>query len=60
MIFDDEETYEKVKKTGLLNKAAMAKFYHIDENDVVASLFWDQAMAYKDTTVRHVISGSFC
>ena len=59
VMFDDKETYEKVKKTGLLTKAAMAKFYHIDEKDVVASLFWDQAMAYKATIVRPVISGSF-
>ena len=59
VMFDDHEVYEKVKMSGILTQAVIAKLYQIPETDVIASLFWDQAMAYKATIVRPLISGSF-
>lgn len=58
-MFGDQETYEKVKQTGIFTRETIARLYQIADKDVVASLFWDQAMAYKATIVRPMVSGGF-
>ncbi|KAK9327200.1 hypothetical protein V1520DRAFT_375188 [Lipomyces starkeyi] len=59
VMFDDSELYEKVKATGLLSAAVIAKLYNISEEDIIACLFWDQAKAFKTTVKRAAVSGSF-
>ena len=59
VMFDNQETYRKVKDSGVLNRKTIAKLYNLEENEVIASLFWDQAMAYKATIVRQATSGGY-
>lgn len=59
IIFPDIATYEKVKKTGLLTKDTVARLYQIPVQDVIVSLFFPQAMAYKATIKRSAPSGGF-
>ena len=58
-MFDDDETYAKVKNCGILTQATVAQLCHIDEEDVFASMFWDSARAFKATIKRASVSGSF-
>ena len=59
VMFDDDDTYAKVKGCGILSQATVARLYHIDEEDVIASLFWDPARAFKATIKRSSVSGAF-
>ncbi|KIX00717.1 uncharacterized protein Z518_09782 [Rhinocladiella mackenziei CBS 650.93] len=59
VMFPDHEIYEKVKKAGILERETVSKLYKVAENDVLASLFFDQAMAYKATIKRPSVSGGF-
>lgn len=59
IIFDDKGLYTWIKSSSFLNTCALAKLYHIKENDILASLFWNQAMAYKATIIRPTVSGAF-
>ena len=59
ILFADQETYKKVQNSKLLNKATIAKLYNIPENEVITSLWWTPAMAYKATIPRHRASGGF-
>jgi len=58
-MFDDDGTYAKVKNCGILTQATVAQLYHIDEEDVFASMFQDSARAFKATIKRASASGSF-
>lgn len=57
--FPDAEVYGRVKATGLLNRETICRLYSVSDEQVVASLFFDQAMAYKATIVRPAPSGGF-
>jgi hypothetical protein len=59
IMFDNKDTYEKLKAFDLLNKSMIAKLYSITEKEVLVSMYWDQAMAYKATIVRPQVSGGF-
>jgi hypothetical protein len=59
IMFDDDDTYTKVKDCGILTQATVAQLYQIGEEDVIASLFWDPARAFKATIKRVSVSGSF-
>jgi len=59
VMFNDRETYEKVKQAGVLSKGTIAKLYGIPESDIDVSMWWDQAMAFKATIPRHRASAGF-
>ena len=59
VMFDDEELYQKVKKTGVLCHEMVKRLYQITDDEVIACLFWDQARAFKATIKRPTSSGSF-
>lgn len=59
VMFADQETYQKVKDTGLLTRQTISKLYNVPDNEVIACLFWDQAMAFKATIKRPQVSGGF-
>ena len=59
VMFATPEIYNKVKESGLLNREKISQLYSVKDEDVVASLFFDQALAYKATIARPAISGGF-
>jgi hypothetical protein len=59
IMFRDDSTYMKVQKCGLLNQATVAKLYDIAEEDVIACLFWDPALAFRATIKRLAVSGGY-
>lgn len=59
ILFKDEQTYEKVKKSNILSGETVAKLYNIPESDIIASLWWDPARAYKATIPRYRASAGF-
>ncbi len=59
VMFPDEESYQKVKNTGLLSRKTIAELYKLSDDKIVASLLWDQARAYKATIVRPLVSGGY-
>ena len=59
VMFGDDETYAKVKNCDILTQATVTQLYHINEEDVFASMFWDSARAFKATIKRASVSGSF-
>lgn len=59
VMFPNLEVYTKVKNAGLLNRETISKLYSVPDEHVIASLFFDQAMAYKATIARPAVSGGF-
>jgi Domain of unknown function (DUF4387) len=59
VMFSSPSLYKFIKSFNLLNASVIAKLYSIPEKDVVVSMYWDQAMAYKATIVRPRVSGGF-
>ena len=56
IIFDDQETYQKVKNTGIINKKLFSKLYQVPESEV-EFVEYDQAYAFKGTIPRWHGSG---
>lgn len=52
IIFNDAETYRRVKAKRLINKALIAGLYHIPEEQVLTLVEFDPANAVKATIVR--------
>jgi hypothetical protein len=64
IIFNNKETYDHVKSTGLLTTELIAKIYNLSVDDIVYCGFFDQALAFKATIPRMrsgkpVASGGF-
>jgi len=58
IIFNDRQTYEKVKATGVISKNLIAKLYGVSENKITAFVYYDAANAVKATLVRPRPQGS--
>ena len=58
LMFDDVETYERVRDCGVIDRALIARLYRGSENEV-SIIPYDVAMAIKITVPRLVPSGSF-
>ena len=58
VIFDDEEIYQRVKSSGALDEAKVAKLYQVAPQDVIICMFFDPAMAWKLTLRRAWAQGS--
>ncbi|KAK4504554.1 hypothetical protein PRZ48_005470 [Zasmidium cellare] len=59
VMFSSPDLYARVKETGILSEETIMKLYGISKEDVIATLFWDPAMAFKATIKRGVVSGGF-
>ncbi|PNP42358.1 hypothetical protein TGAMA5MH_06040 [Trichoderma gamsii] len=64
IIFNNKETYDHVRNTGILTTELIAKIYNISVDDIVYCGFFDQALAFKATIPRMrsgklVASGGF-
>ena len=51
ILFEDQETYERVKKTGIINAKLFSELYQCPENQVEFTAY-DQAYAFKGTIPR--------
>lgn len=52
IMFPDAESYRRVKESGVLGEELICGLYHVQPEDIVASLFFDPALAYKFTLRR--------
>ncbi|KAF3934686.1 hypothetical protein ABW20_dc0104943 [Dactylellina cionopaga] len=60
VMFNNKNTFERVKNAGVLTKENIAKLYKVSEKSVLVSMFWDPAMAFKATLKRPGgVSGGF-
>lgn len=59
VIFNDEEIYQKVKKSGFLTPELFCNLYKIRSDQLVAFVWFDSAIAFKATIIRPHDSGSF-
>lgn len=58
VIFDDEDTYRRVKQSGALDQAKVARLYNVAPEDIIVCMFFDPAMAFKMTLRRAWAQGS--
>ncbi len=58
VLFDNEEIYNKIKSSGIINKDQISKIYNIDQDKIMEIVFFDQALGFKITYVRKVSSGT--
>jgi hypothetical protein len=58
IIFKDRQTFEEVKKRGLINKSVIASAYQIPEAEIEKVIYFDPAIAVKIGMPRLVRSGS--
>ncbi len=56
VMFDDWETYARVRDSGVISPRLIARLYHVSDNEV-AIIAYDVAYAIKITIPRHVRSG---
>ncbi|KAF2171344.1 hypothetical protein M409DRAFT_50799 [Zasmidium cellare ATCC 36951] len=52
VMFDDQATYEVVKKADILNAAVISRMFGLQEDQIIWSGFFDAAMAFKATIPR--------
>ena len=58
VFFDDEPTYQRVKNSGALQAADLARRFHVSPEDVIVCMFFDPARAFKHTLKRSWAQGS--
>ena len=58
IIFNDSDTYERVKQSGVFSRELFAELYRIPVDKVLTFCFFDQAYAIKATIARSVSSGT--
>lgn len=58
IMFDDEETYERVRASGILGAELIQRLYGIDAGEILSVHFFDAALTFKATIVRPVASGT--
>jgi hypothetical protein len=58
IIFNDAETYERAKKSGIFSRELFAEIYRIPLDRVLNFCFFDPAHAVKATIARAVSSGT--
>ena len=57
VMFDDEERYQTVKRSGVIDRELVCRLYRIPPEEVLHIVFFDAARAVKITIVRPVDSG---
>ncbi|RDL34698.1 Uncharacterized protein BP5553_07826 [Venustampulla echinocandica] len=58
IMFDDTETYERVKSAELLTNATIKKLYRVKDSDIIANMYFKPALAWKCTIKRPYAQGS--
>jgi hypothetical protein len=57
IIFDDYQTYDRVRLTGVLSAGLISRLYHIPPEDVTHFVEFDPGNAIKATIRRPTVSG---
>ena len=57
IIFDNDKDYERVKKSGAINKQIISQIYKVPEEKVVGFYEYDPGLAIKATIERPLVSG---
>lgn len=52
IMFPSKESYEHVKASNVLGNELICELYHVQPEDIVASMFYDPALAFKFTLKR--------
>jgi hypothetical protein len=58
ILFESEESYERVKNSGKLTPETVCRLYGINEGQLRHFVFFDQALGIKITLLREISSGS--
>jgi len=58
IMFDDEQRYRIVKRSGVINQDLVCSLYGVQPEDVYHVVFFDAALAIKITIKRQTQSGS--
>lgn len=58
VIFDRKEVYERVKASGVLTRERVRAIYGVPDDDIVAFMFFEPALAFKFTLRRGWAQGS--
>lgn len=58
VLLKDRETFEKIRKADIINKAVIAQLYKIPVEDVLSIVYFPNALAIKATIVRPLPSGA--
>ena len=58
VLFEDEQTYRRIKEANLINKPLIAKLYQISEESITELVYFDQAYGIKVTYDRKISSGT--
>jgi hypothetical protein len=57
IIFDDEERYQTVKRSGVIDRELVCRLYRVRPEDVHHLVYFDAALAIKITIKRPIDSG---
>lgn len=58
VIFSDRETYDRVRRSGVLSRSAICRVFRIDPDRLTDHVEFDPALAIKFTIRRMIPSGS--
>ena len=58
VLLKDQETFEKMRLSDIINKKVIAQLYQIPEEDVLSIVYFPNALAIKATIVRPLPSGA--
>jgi hypothetical protein len=58
VLLKDQETFEKMRLSDIINKRVIAQLYQIPEEDVLSIVYFPNALAIKATIVRPLPSGA--
>lgn len=58
VVFDDDDIFRRVKNSGALDGAKLARLYNVPVEDVITCMFFDPARAFKLTLRRRWAQGS--
>ena len=58
VMFDDLDVYERVKASGVITRDLVCRLYGVKDEDIVAFIFFNPALAFKFTLRRGWAQGS--
>lgn len=58
VLFDIRENYERVVRSGVINRENICRAYNLQDKDITEVVFFDSAMGIKVTFNRKISSGS--
>src|ERR1700712_326390 len=59
IMFDDHESYERVKKADLLTNSVIKRLYQVEDHEILINMYFEPALAWKCTLKRPWAQGSF-